>query len=212
MITKIEISVKGKVGARKFNSAHDSFLEKLMLAKSKGSTGSDADYFEAIVRHIWKKAGLTPDDFRVHTRAEHDAISRKNGGLEVKTGNGIIGYTRTETISADFCRLDKYVAYCAKPAELTSLDDILDNTLIFTRDEFIEFVGTVGLKRKAGNFASGCKLGVNSTALREANKSLPRGAKIHDCITLQPAYLEARWLACQSGEYLTLRSFLDEND
>lgn len=208
---KIEVTVKGRNGRIKFELAHDAYLVKLETAQAKGSTGIYGDYLEAIIRHLWKKAGLTPSDFRVHHSDERDALNRKNGGLEVKTGNGIIGYTRTETISADFCKLDRYVAYCAKPQLLETLDDVLDYVLIFTREEFIDFVATCGLKRKAGNFASGCKLGVNDDKLREANKQLARGHKLHDCICLQPTYLEARWTACQNGEYTTLRTFLEEN-
>ena len=208
---KIDITPKSKVGTLKFNLAHDAFFEKLETALEKGSTGAYGDYFDAIVRHLWKKSGLEPDDFRVHHMGELDALSKANGGLEVKTGNGILGYTRTETISPDYCKLAKYVAYCAKPQELSSVDDVLDYTLLLTREEFIDFVGTCGLKRKAGNFASGCKLGVNSKELRERNKELPRGAKLHDCIMLQPAYLEARWTASVNGEYTTLRTFLEEH-
>lgn len=211
MIVKIKISVKGKHGAKKFDAAHDDFIRKLNESAEKGSTGIFGIYFEDIVRYCWRKTGLAPDDFRVHSAGEHDALNLKNGGLEVKTGNGIIGYTRTESISEEFCPLDKYVAYTAKPQEMRTLDDVLDNTLLFTREEFLQFIATVGLKRKAGNFASGCKLGVNDKALRKANKVLPRGAKFHDCIVLQPAYLEARYAACISGEYTTLRTFLEEN-
>lgn len=208
---KIEIAPKSKVGALKFQIAHDAFFLKLELAMERGSTGAYGDYLDAIVRHLWKKSGLEPDDFRVHNKGELDAMSRSNGGLEIKTGNGIIGYTRTETISPEFCKLAKYVAYCAKPQELSSVDDVLDYVLVFTRDEFIEFVGTCGLKRKAGNFASGCKLGVNSKDLRKLNEKRERGNKLHDCIMLQPAYLEARWAASLNGEYTTLRTFLEEN-
>jgi len=208
---KIDITPKSKVGMNKFNEAHDAFFLKLELALAKGSTGAYGDYLDAIVRHIWKKSGLEPDDFRVHHMGELDAVSRSNGGLEIKTGNGIIGYTRTETISPDYCKLAKYVAYCAKPQELTCLDDVMDYVLIFTREEFIDFVATCGLKRKAGNFASGCKLGVNSKDLRKLNEELPRGSKLHDCIMLQPAYLEARWTASLNAEYTTLRSFLEEH-
>lgn len=208
---KIAIEPKSRVSRTKFELAHEGVLAKLDAAKKKGSTGTAGAYFEIIVRHLWKKCGIVPEDFRVHSKDQRDALNRKNGGLEIKSGSGIIGYTRTETISADFCRLDRYVAYCAKPDELRDVDDVLDNTLIFTRDEFIEFVGTCGLKRKAGNFASGCKLGVDDKGLRELNKTLPRGQKVHDCIVLQPSYLEARWQACQSGEYTTLRTFLEEN-
>jgi len=208
---KIDITPKSKVGAQKFSAAHDAFFLKLELALEKGSTGAYGDYLDAIVRHLWKKSGIDADDFRVHNKGELDAMSRSNGGLEIKTGNGILGYTRTETISPDYCKLAKYVAYCAKPQELASVDDVLDYVLIFTRAEFIDFVGTCGLKRKAGNFSSGCKLGVNSKELRELNKGLPRGAKLHDCIMLQPAYLEARWTASLNGEYTTLRTFLEEH-
>jgi len=208
---KIEIAPKSKVGSMKFQLAHDAFFLKLELAFERGSTGAYGDYLDAIVRHVWKKSGLEPDDFRVHSKGELDAMNRSNGGLEIKTGNGIIGYTRTETIDAEYCKLAKYVAYCAKPQELTSLDDVLDYVLIFTREEFIEFVGSCGLKRKAGNFASGCKLGVNSKELRALNKDLPRGEKLHDCIMLQPAYLEARWKASKNAEYTTLRTFLEEH-
>ena len=208
---KIEISPKSRVNKLKFDAAHDEFFLKLELAFQRGSTGAYGDYLDAIVRHIWKKSGLALNDFRVHHKTELDALSRTNGGLEIKTGNGIIGYTRTETIAPEFCKLAKYVAYCAKPQELDTLDDVLDYTLIFTREEFIDFIGTCGLKRKAGNFASGCKLGVNSKDLRELNKSLPRGEKVHDCIMLQPAYLEARWTASLNAEYTTLRTFLEEH-
>lgn len=211
MITKIEITVKGKKSAKKFDTAHDDFINDLNEAGAKGSTGIFGIYFEDIVRYCWRKSGLAPDDFRVHSAGEHDAMNRKNGGLEVKTGSGIIGYTRTETISEEYCPLDKYVAYTAKPQEMRTLDDVLDNTLLFTREEFLQFVATIGLKRKAGNFASGCKLGVDNKALRKANETRPRGAKLHDCIVLQPTYLEARYAACISGEYTTLRTFLEEN-
>lgn len=206
---KITITPKSKTGAKKLDLANDAYFAKLERAGLLGSTGIRGSYLEPIVRHIWKKSGIVANDFHVHSAGEHDAMSRANGGLEVKVANGIIGYTRTETISPEYCKLDRYVAYCAKPSEIETLDDVLDNFFIFTREEFLEFVATAGLKRKAGNFASGCKLGVNSQALREMNKSLPRGEKLHDCICLQPTYLEARYNTCQAGYYPTLRTFIE---
>lgn len=211
---KFVITEKSKVGNKKLDMANDRFFQKMQDAQAKNSTGAQADYFEPIVRHLWQKSGIAPDDFCYHSAGKADARSLKNGCLEIKTGSGIIGYTRTETISPDFCKLEKYVAYCAKPAELKTLDDVLDYTLIFTREEFIQFVATCGLKRNCGKFASGCKLGVNSSALREENKSRARGEKLHDCIMLQPVYLEDRWRACKQGKrgnYITLRVFLEQN-
>lgn len=207
---KITITPKDKkAGAKKLDLANDTFFAKMEKAGQLGSTGFKASYLEPLVRHIWKKSGIVPDDFRVHSAGEHDALSRANGGLEVKVANGIIGYTRTETIRPEYCKLDRYVAYCAKPDEIETLDDVLDCFYIFTREEFLEFVATAGLKRKAGNFASGCKLGVNSQQLRVQNKTLPRGQKLHDCICLQPSYLEARYNACLAGYYPTLRTFIE---
>ena len=84
---KIEVTVKGRNGRIKFELAHDAYLVKLETAQAKGSTGIYGDYLEAIIRHLWKKAGLTPSDFRVHHSDERDALNRKNGGLEVKTGH-----------------------------------------------------------------------------------------------------------------------------
>lgn len=191
------------------------FYDKLELAELRGSTGSTADMIEAIVRHVCRPSGLDYKDIRVHSSGEHDVSTRIKNiilHMEIKTGNGIVGYTRTETIDQHYCKLDKYVAYCPAPKTCATLDDVLDTTLVFTRDEFIAFVGTVGLKRKAGNFSSGCKLAVNSKALREENKLRKlRGEKpLHDCIALNPAYQEARIRAMESGEYMTLRSFLQE--
>ena len=208
------VDAKGKVSQKKLDLAMITFFEKLAEAQAKGSTGSYADAYEVLVRHVWRKSGVTPADVRVHKQGEADARGASSKTLEIKTGNGIIGYTRTETIDPDFCKLDKFVAYCAKPSELRSMDDVLDKTLVFTRDEFLMFVATCGLKRSIGKFASGCKLGVNSKSLRDENKQrkLDGLKPLHDCICLQPAYLEARWSACRNAKregYMTLRMYLE---
>lgn len=213
---KINLMNKNKRNTQTgFEARVNDFYRKLELAELRGSTGSTADMIELAVRHACKPSGVMYNDIRVHSSGEHDVstrVERKLLRVEVKTGNGIIGYTRTETIDERYCKLDQYVAYCPTPKTCATLDDVLDTTLVFTRDEFIAFVGTVGLKRKAGNFSSGCKLAVNSKALREENKLRKlRGEKpLHDCIALNPAYQEARIRAMESGEYMTLRSFLQE--
>lgn len=183
----------------------------------KGSTGWAGKYFETLVRFFLYKDGLRAADFRAHSSSKADFTLNFNGHRyagEIKTGDGICAAYGVNELEADDVLPGKHlIVYCTEPQELSTVDDLLDNTVVVTRDEFLQVVLTAGQKRKP-NWRSGLKPGVNSKALREANKArraIDKKAPIqYDCYTMQPTYRKARWELCQSGELTSLRTFLEE--
>lgn len=193
--------------------------EAMAAGKTKGSTGSNGKYAEPIVRHLLTAHGLTADDMHARTNGSNthvveDGVLYIQGArvkYDVKTGDGIVGYiepTAHPTWTEDdiLPELD-LVIYACEVESFASEDDVLDGFIVLTRAEFLEFISVNGPKRKQ-NPITATKAATNGKDLRYYNKHAEE--KLRDCITLQPAYRAARAAACESGMYLSLRSFLQD--
>lgn len=217
MLFNIELQAKKKgLSQEKLDKAMSEQNDRLMDEMEKGSTGTFGKCYERYVRHPLLKRGIqSEDDFRARPNCTiipdvmikiHNVWTR----IEIKTGDGIIGWTDKERIEEeDILHSFGYIVYCAEPTKLNSMDDVLDKSIVLTREEFFRFLAENGPKRKNSTWKTGVKLGVNSKALREANKHRDEGEPVkHDCIVLHPSYRMARWMACKSGRYTSLRKFL----
>lgn len=190
-------------------------LGRLLKEQGKGSTGTSGKAFEIAVRRLLYKCGLAEEDYRARSSKVDDFRIVVNGKAyrgEIKTGDGIVANTGAEDLTEDDVLPGKaLIVYCTEPEKLNSIDDLLDNTVVVSREEFLDTVLTAGQKRHP-NWRSGLKPATNNLALRAENKiRKANGEKpLRDCYTMQPTYRKARWELCQSGELTTLRTFLEE--
>lgn len=211
---KLEAKKRG-LSQDKLTTEQLAMLARIARESQKGSTGALGKLYEPIVRHLMTAHGLSMGDFRARTQEKADIIVYVEGHavtVEVKTGDGIVAnYNDGQLEEADILPGKGAIVYCTEPGELEDLDDLLDNSIVVTRAEFIGGVLCAGQKRHP-NFRSGLKAATNSAALRAENKERQAiGLEpIRDCYTMQPTYRKARWALCQSGEYTSLRTFLEE--
>lgn len=194
--------------------------ERIVRESLKGSTGYLGKYYEPIVRHLLTAHGLTARDFHARENGsnQHDIedgvlfLNGKRIKYEVKTGDGIIGWIAPTEEPAwsedDILPGIDFVIYTCEVKQLTCEDDVLDNSVVLTRTEFLQFISTEGPKRSQ-TVRTATKAATNDQHLRELNDKF--NEKWRDCIIMQSAYRKARQAACESGNYCSLRSFLQEN-
>lgn len=198
------------LGNARVAELQDGLDERIVRELSKGSTGGWAKYYEVLIRWVLHKNGLDEKDFRAREANRVDA----KRDHEVKTGDGIVvdqrHYYGDETTEADILPGARWVIYTPDARTLTCWDDLLDNSWVMTREQFLHTFLLQGQKRHP-NLWSGLKKCTDNLSLREQNKSLPRGQKLYDSFQLQPTYHDARveWLE-GSGEALTFREYLEE--
>ena len=216
MLHDIKLSAKKRgLSQEKLTSEQLAMLERIAKETVKGSTGALGKLYEPIVRHLMSAHGLSIGDFRARAQEKADIVVYIDGRavtVEVKTGDGIVAnYNGGKLEEADILPGKDVVVYCTEPSALEDIDSLLDNSIAVTRSEFINDVLTVGQKRHP-NFRSGLKTATNNTALRAVNRERQTMGlePIRDCYIMQPSYRKARWALCQSGEYTTLRTFLEE--
>ena len=222
-----------------------SLLAKAFEKYAGAGTGVNGDYFELAVTQLASAGGIRTE--RIKAAGKVDIVvylpgadgKKRRVRIEVKSGSGIVTTLSPELSTrsiADFdpsviLPLADLVIYAAKPGEFTCLDDLLDNTAVLTREEFIAMVCSAGGKRKSG-FETCFTVQCNNTALVKKNQELPgreiidkktgekkitkRGCpRWTDCIVMQTSYLEARADAIDTGlatgEMLSFRSWLEEN-
>lgn len=220
-MNRIELTAKKHgLGQQTLNDLQNKKYARLEAEEAKRSTGVYAKDFEPNVRHLLTKHGLTRNDFHCRTNGSNthyieDGVIFVNGQrlrYEVKTGDGIIGYIEPsedpEWNEDDILPGVDLVIYACEVKEMTCEDDILDNTIVLMRNGFLTFIATEGPKNKK-TVRTATKFGTNDKFWREQNK---KGGHWRDCIVLQPTYRRARQIACLSGEYTSLRTFLEEND
>ena len=216
MLHDIKLSAKKRgLSQEKLTSEQLAMMARIVSEAMKGSTGALGKLYEPIVRHLMTAHGLSVGDFRARSQEKADIVVHIGGRaltVEVKTGDGIVaGYHDGQLEEADILPGKDVIVYCTEPGELEDIDSLLDNSIAVTRSEFINGVLTAGQKRHP-NFRSGLKAATNNSALRATNRERQAMGlePIRDCYTMQPTYRKARWALCQSGEYTTLRTFLEE--
>lgn len=191
----------------------------------RGSTGCDNSTYEVICRHLFNKNGLRKGD-NFARKAEQDDVVVYVGGhrmvVEIKSGSDCIVGNIPEKLGDHITRhtVDEIlpkadlVCFAARVHDFEDLDDLLDESLVMTREEFIEFCITYsGSKKQA--FETAFKLGVNGKSCRDKNKERKASGEVGrytNCIVLQPSYAERRAQAITDNfEYQTLRDWLEEN-
>lgn len=191
--------------------------ERVQAAREKKSTGENGKYFEILSRSFIKKKPFTSiSDFRarVNYEAENDFTLVLNGKrycFEFKTGAGEIA--ASETVGKSFfSEDDRYnpnnyligkdiVVYNPYPEDyvITCLDDIekyrdniLDDSFVFTRKEFLDFITENSGKRKHSLFTA-----------TKFNHGCTR-------INIQSNYLKQIANALDGCEYPTFRTYLED--
>ena len=216
----IHLTAKKKgLNQAQLNVLSREMYERILRESLKGSTGYLGKYYEPIVRHLLTAHGLTARDFHARENGSNQHIV-EDGVLvidgqrikyEVKSGDGIIGWLEPSEDPAwsedDILPDVDLIVYTCEVKNLTCEDDILDNSVVLTRSEFLQFISTEGPKRSQ-TVRTATKTATNDQHLRELNSKF--NGKWRDCIIMQSAYRKARQAACESGNYLSLRSFLQE--
>ena len=211
----IEIELNAKRRGLKQEALDDelnAMWDGLHSEEALGSTGWFNKGYEPSVRHLMASHGLVEGDAHARRNGTNsyidDGVIFINGQrfrYEVKSGDGIVAqFPMTETPVFDEDMIlpgADLVVYTCEVKELRDEDDVLDNSIVLTRAEFLEFIATEGPKRNK-TVKSAVKFGMNSP--------MARRTKMKDCICLQPTYRKARQDACLSGNYLSLRSFLQD--
>lgn len=191
----------------------------------RGSTGCDNSVYEVICRHLFNSCGLRKGDNFARKAEQDDVTVYLNGKrfrIEIKSGSDcIVGmipamlgdHISRHTVDEILPKAD-LVCFAARVHDFEDLDDLLDESLVMTREEFIQFCITYSGTRKQA-FETAFKLGVNGTSLRKDNKdrkAAGQEGRWTNCIVLQPAYAERRAQAITDNfEYMTLRAWLEEN-
>lgn len=231
--------------AKQSQSRLEALMAKAYDKYVNAGTGSNGDMFEIAVVQVASACGIKTECVKAAGKVDllvylPGADGKKHlFRIEIKSGSGIVAQLAPEKglrSIADFTEDvimpgADLVIYAAKPGEFTCLDDLLDNTAVLTRREFIDMVSTNCGKRKSG-FESGFSVQCNNSALIEKNRELPgreiidkktgekkitkRGCeRWTDCIVMQTSYLDARAdaidLGLATGEYISLRTWLEDN-
>ena len=240
-ISTFEFLAKNKQSQRKLDE-----LKAAAYAKyANAGTGSAGSQFEIAVVQVASASGIKSEFVKAAGKVDLIVYLPGTDGrrhriqIEIKSGSGIVAQLEPELGTrsiADFTEdvilpTADLVIYAAKPDEFETLDDLLDNSAVFTRREFIDMVSAAGGKRKSG-FETCFSVQCNNTALVKKNQDLPgreivdkktgekkitkRGCpRWTDCIVMQTSYLDARAdavdLGLATGEMVSLRTWLEDN-
>lgn len=247
-ISTFEFVAKAKQSQHKL----DEIMAKVYSKYMNAGTGSDGYQFEKAVEQEISACGVKNEYIQAAGKVDRIVYIAGEDGkkhrvrIEIKSGSGIVATLAPELglrSIADFTEdavlpgVD-LVIYAAKPGEFECLDDLLDNSVVMTRVEFITMVSENCGKRKSG-FESGFSVQCNNSALVDKNKALParpvldrkgnpvldedgnvkmtrRGCeRWTDCITMQTSYLDSRAAAVDlglaTGEMTSLRTWLEDN-
>lgn len=202
------------LGQARLDEALEALVARIERELMLRSTGAIGKLTEVVIRHLLSASGLTEADFRARSAGKADATIRVDGTtftFEIKTGDGIVAAMPIgrDLEPDDICDGRDLIIYAADAIRFTSMDDLLDKTIVITHERFVTEVLTAGQKRRP-NWKSGLKAATNSASLREENKvRKAEGLEpIRDCYTLQPSYHEARSALCKKSSPDTLRKFL----
>lgn len=222
-----ELKAKRKgISQDKLNQAQEAAFDRLDKQDTKGlqehgraSTGRYGKMYEPAVRHQLSARGLESYDYKARPNdGRYDGKLFYNGHYlkyEIKTGDGIVGdmmpTDQPSWTEDDILPKADIVIYCAEPSLLEDEDDLLDNSVALYRAEFLEFIAVNGPKRSQ-SVRTATKAGTNDAYWRAVNCDRKKNGEkpVRDCICLQSAYRAARWNACISGEYRSLRTLLEE--
>lgn len=222
-----------------------SLLAKAFEKYASAGTGANGDFFELAVTQLASAGGIRTE--RIKSAGKVDIIvylpdadgKKRRVRIEVKSGSGIVAQLAPELSKRSIADFDPsvilpnadLVIYAARPGDFWTLDELLDNTAVLTRSEFIEMACKAGGKRKSG-FETCFSVQCNNSTLVKKNQQLPgrvivdkktgekkitkRGCeRWTDCIVLQTAYLDARAdaidMGLATGEMTSFRTWLEEN-
>lgn len=231
--------------AKQSQTRLEALMAKAYEKYANAGTGSDGDQFEIAVVQVASACGIKTEFVKAAGKVDLLVYLPGADGkkhllrIEIKSGSGIVAQLPAQLGTRSIADFDEswiypnadLVIYAAKPGEFETLDDLLDNTAVLTRREFIDMVSTNCGKRKSG-FESGFSVQCNNSALIEKNKALPgreivdkktgekkitkRGCpRWTDCIVMQTSYLDSRAgaidLGLATGDYISLRTWLEDN-
>lgn len=188
-ISTFEFVAKAKQSQHKL----DEIMAKVYNKYMNAGTGSDGYQFEKAVEQEISACGVKNE--YVQSAGKIDRIvylpgddgKKRRVRIEIKSGSGIVAQLKPRlgfrTI-ADFtesCIMPSadLVIYAAKPGDFTCLDDLLDNSAVLTRTEFITMVSENCGKRKSG-FESGFSVQCNNSTLADKNRALPAMVTVTD--------------------------------
>ena len=239
-ISTFEFVAKAKQSQTKLNNT----MAKAYAKYAHAGTGSEGDQFEIAVAQVASACGVKTEFVKAAGKVDLLVYLPGADGqkhlvrIEIKSGSGIVAQLPAELGTRSIADFDEswilpgadLVIYAAKPGEFETLDDLLDNSVVMGRSEFITMVSNAGGKRKSG-FTTCFTVQCNNTALVKKNAALPgreivdkktgekkitkRGCpRWTDCIVMQTSYLDARAEAVElglaTGEMMSLRTWLEE--
>ena len=235
--------------AKQSQSRLDELMDKIWNKYSKG-TGADGSRYEKVVAQLVSANGIKTELVAESGRVDllvylpDPSGKRKLYRIEIKTGTGIVaqlaptfGDSMEQHSEDELLPKADLVIYTARATEFEDIDDLLDESLVLERKDWIQFMIENSGVRKHG-FSTAFKLSVNNGTLREKNEAIaPRpvvdkkGNQVYDedgnpkftkrgldrwtdCIVIQEAYQKQIAQAITdnlaTNEYRTLGRWLEE--
>lgn len=179
--------------AKQSQTKLDELMAKAYAKYAHAGTGSDGDQFEIAVAQVASACGVKTEFVKASGKVDLLVYLPGEDGqkhlirIEIKSGSGIVAQLTPRLGLRSIDEFDEsvilpkadMVIYAAKPGEFETLDDLLDNSVVMDRSEFITMVSNAGGKRKSG-FTTCFSVQCNNTALAAKNKALAGLTEIYD--------------------------------
>lgn len=184
-------------------NSKEKMYARVCAEKAKGSTAERYDFsmkaVEAIIREaVYKR--MKAADYRARSAGKADLylyINGKRAKAEVKCGGTILSNAPLDWDEDDLFADAPYIVFPVI-TEIHDEDDVLDNSLIFTREEFLSICESASRKGIASTF--------HITAVKTG----------HPVVAFQPAPLnrvrETVWKMILNGDGLTVRQYAYDRD
>lgn len=126
----------------------EQYKEELARQDEKRSTGSKGKLAEVLLRnYILKKGIKNASDVRARKAEKIDVVRKAYGRIEIKTGSGAVaygyGFTKEDCIAENVCADADMICWTPFNGFWTE-ETLYSMTWVFTRDEFISTLETIG--------------------------------------------------------------------